>query len=36
VDDLGGYRLLDANYNMVVSGERFDLDLDDVEAYLSN
>jgi hypothetical protein len=36
LDDLGGYMLVDANMNTVVSGSSFELDLDDVEAYLSS
>jgi hypothetical protein len=34
-DDLGGYRLVDSDLNLVIAGERFDLDLDGVEKYLS-
>jgi hypothetical protein len=34
LDDLGEYMLLDPRYNAVVAGERFDLGLDVVEAFL--
>ena len=33
-DDHGGYMILDANLNAIVAGQRFDLDLDDVEGCL--
>ena len=34
-DDFGGYRIIDPYRNAIVRGERFDLDLDDVEEYLT-
>jgi len=36
LDDQGGYMILNANYNTVVAGPRFDFDLDDVERWLSD
>ena len=36
IDNLGGYSIIDANHNFVVAGSRFDLSLDDVEAWLSD
>lgn len=33
-DDRGGYRIIDAFHNVIEAGEKFDLDLDDVEAFL--
>ncbi len=33
-DNLGGYMIVDPDTNAVVAGERFDLDLDTVEAWL--
>jgi hypothetical protein len=33
LDDRGGWLIADLNTNMVVAGERFDLDLDDVERF---
>ena len=33
--DLGGYRIVDPYFNTIVAGETFDLDLDDVESWLS-
>lgn len=35
VDNWGGYMLVDAQGNYVVRGERWNLDLDDVEKFLS-
>ena len=35
LDNLGGYMLIETDHNIVVSGERFDLSLDDIEAYLA-
>ena len=34
IDNYGGYMLLNGN-RLIIRGERFDLSLDDVEAYLS-
>ena len=34
VDDHGGYVIVDASNNAVVHGEKFNLNLDDVEAFL--
>lgn len=34
VDNFGGYMLVDANKNYIVSGARFDMSLDDVAGYL--
>ena len=36
LNDLGGYMLVDAYLNAVVVGGRYDLDLEDVEAYLAD
>lgn len=33
VDDRGGYRIVDASTNAVVTGERFDMSLEDVERW---
>jgi len=33
MDDRGGYRIVDANTNTVVAGEKFDLDLATVEKW---
>ena len=35
MDHQGGYRLVDADRNAIVAGERFDLDLDDLEKWLA-
>ena len=35
ISDLGGYRLTDAYTGTIVAGERFDLDMDAVEARLA-
>lgn len=32
-DDQGGYRIVDTQFNRIEAGERFDLTLEDVEAY---
>ena len=34
LDDHGEYRLVDANLNAIVAGEKFDMTLDDVENWL--
>jgi len=34
VDNLGGYRIVDDYTNAIVAGEKFDLDLDDVEQFI--
>lgn len=34
VDNLGGYMIVDAGRNFIVAGQRYDLDLDDVEEWL--
>jgi hypothetical protein len=34
LNNRGGYMLVDGDRNMVVSGERFDLSLDEIEAFL--
>ena len=36
MNDLGGYRLIDPWRNWIVLGERFDLDLEDVKAFLQS
>jgi hypothetical protein len=36
MDDQCGYMLVDAYRNLVAAGPRFDLDLDDVEAWLAD
>lgn len=33
VDDQGGYRIIDTQYNRVEAGERFELTLEDAEAF---
>jgi hypothetical protein len=35
LDDLGGYRIVDAQQNCVVRGSRSEYDLADVEAYIN-
>lgn len=35
VDNLGGWMIVDPNYNTVVAGERFDLSDEDVLAFLA-
>jgi hypothetical protein len=35
IDNFGGYAIIDTEYNAVVRGSRFDLDLDDVEEFIS-
>ncbi len=35
MDNHGGYQIIDVSRNSIVLGERFDLDLDAVEDYLS-
>ena len=35
IDDRGGYRIIDAESEAALAGERFDLDLDDVEEWLT-
>ncbi len=32
-DDQGGYMIIDTQYNRIEAGERFDLTLEDIEAY---
>lgn len=32
-DDQGGYRIVDTQFNRIEAGERFDLTLEEVEAY---
>jgi len=32
-DDFGGYMIIEARYNYIVAGEKFNLDLEDVERY---
>ncbi len=34
-DDHGGYRVVDLDTNTIVSGEKFDLSLDKLEAFLT-
>jgi hypothetical protein len=34
LDDHGGYRIIDADRNYIVAGEKFNLTLDDVDDYL--
>jgi hypothetical protein len=36
VDNLGGFQLIDPNYNAIVAGERFDLSAEDVIEYCSD
>jgi len=33
VDDQGGYRIIDAQFNRIEAGERFDMTLEEVEAF---
>lgn len=35
IDNFGGYAIIDTEYNVIVRGSRFDLDLDDVEDFIS-
>lgn len=35
LDDLGGYQIIDIRMNIPVAGSRYDLDLDGVEAWLT-
>ena len=35
LDDLGGYQVVDVAGNWLVAGERFELDLDEVEKLLA-
>ena len=35
VDDYGGYRIVELYRKALVHGQRFELDLDDVDAYLA-
>lgn len=35
-DDQGGYRIVDTKFNRIEAGERFNLTLEDVEAYAQN
>lgn len=35
LDDHGGFRIVDPYFNIIEAGERFDLDLDDVERFLT-
>lgn len=34
IDNYGGYMIVDAFFNAIVSGERFNLDIDDVERFI--
>ncbi|MDP9227034.1 MAG: hypothetical protein M3P18_24955 [Actinomycetota bacterium] len=36
VDHFGGYMLVDAGANLIVGGQRFDWNLEDIEHYLSD
>ncbi|SKA77840.1 hypothetical protein SAMN02745178_00711 [Gemmiger formicilis] len=36
IDNFGGYAIIDTEYNAIVRGTRFDLDLDDVEEFISD
>ena len=35
LDNFGGYMIVDSYYNAIVAGERFDLDIDDVENFVA-
>ena len=35
-DNLGGFQILFDQLNVIVAGERFDLDLDDVEQWIAS
>ena len=35
VNDQGGFRIVDADRNLIVAGERYDMTLEDVERYCS-
>ena len=34
IDNLGGYMVIEANRNLIVAGQRFDMSLDDVEHFI--
>lgn len=36
IDNRGGYRLIDTDWNLCIGGVRFDMDLDEVEAVLND
>jgi hypothetical protein len=36
LNNLGGYRIIDPYHNFIVAGERFDLSLEEVEAFLDD
>jgi hypothetical protein len=36
IDNLGQFRLVDAERNLIILGERFDATLDDIEDYLTS
>lgn len=36
IDNFGDYAIIDTEYNAIVRGTRFDLDLDDVEEFISD
>ncbi len=36
IDNFGSYAIIDTEYNAIVRGTRFDLDLDDVEEFISD
>lgn len=36
IDNLGGYQIVDAGYNVVVDGSRFNLEISDVRAWLDD
>jgi hypothetical protein len=36
LNDRGGYRIVDPYHNFIVAGERFDLSLEEVEAFLDD
>lgn len=36
VDDQGGYMIVDTQFNRIEAGERFDMSLEEVEAFAQN
>ncbi|MGO9180059.1 MAG: hypothetical protein ACLQBX_18795 [Candidatus Limnocylindrales bacterium] len=36
IDNCGGFQILDLNRNWIVAGERFNMDLDQVEDWLNS
>lgn len=36
IDNWGGFQIVDATYNVVIAGERFSMELEDVAAWLAS